>query len=67
MKTSKEGKRNEQSLQNDAQNDFLASSELHEVNDILNQWKNREDIQINILNSNNPGNSFLYNSLRYKR
>lgn len=53
MKTNREGTRNEESLPNGSRNDFLASAELYEENDILNQWKNRETPEIN-----DPGNSF---------
>ena len=42
MKTNKEGKFNDQRLENGPYNDLLSSSELDEVNDILNQWKTRE-------------------------
>ncbi len=41
------GSGNKQRFNNGDQTDVLLSTELYEVNNILNKWKNREDTQIN--------------------
>ncbi|MEO8765607.1 MAG: N-6 DNA methylase [Ginsengibacter sp.] len=45
MKASNERLENDKTLRSKVQNGLLSSSELFEVNDILNQWKNRAEIQ----------------------